>query len=95
MPPAVRTPDSCKLLAWVVNFDLYRWKQLERQRLQLLGMAFRLGGPSPNIGLNTFTGPWTASDRLNLERAWNIKEYGKLMFRVTGFNMFNHPNYYV
>ncbi len=52
-------------------------------------------GPSPNLGLNTFAGPWTQSIDVNLERAWKIKEYGKLMFRVTGFNMFNHPNYYV
>jgi len=52
-------------------------------------------GPSPNLGLNTFAGPWTESIDVNLERAWKIKEYGKLMFRVTGFNMFNHPNYYV
>ena len=53
------------------------------------------GGPSPNIGLNSFYGPWDGTIDLNLERAWNIKERGKLMFRVTGFNMLNSPNYYV
>jgi hypothetical protein len=52
-------------------------------------------GPSPNLGYNSFTGPWTGSLDINLERAFAIKEYGKLMFRVTGFNMLNDPNYYV
>jgi hypothetical protein len=52
-------------------------------------------GPSPNLGLNTFTGPWSESIDVNLERTWKIKEYGRLMFRVTAFNIFNHPNYYV
>jgi hypothetical protein len=53
------------------------------------------GGPSPNIGLNSFYGPWDGTIDLNLERAWNIKEFGKITFRVTGFNMLNSPNYYV
>lgn len=53
------------------------------------------GGPSPNVGLNSFYGPWDGSVDLNVERAWNIKEYGKLMFRITGFNMLNSPEYYV
>ena len=53
------------------------------------------GGPSPDIGLNGFTGPWSGSVDLNLERAFKIGEFGKLMFRATGFNMLNHPNYYV
>jgi hypothetical protein len=52
-------------------------------------------GPSPNLGLNTFTGPWSESIDVNLERAWKVKEFGKLLFRVTAFNLFNHPNYYV
>ena len=52
-------------------------------------------GPSPNLGLNTFTGPWSESIDVNLERAWTIREFGRVMFRVTAFNIFNHPNYYV
>jgi len=52
-------------------------------------------GPSPNLGLNTFEGPWSGAVDVNLERAWNLREHGKLMFRVTGFNLLNHPNYYV
>jgi len=53
------------------------------------------GGPAPDIGLNGFTGPWSGSIDLNLERGFKLGEFGKLMFRVTGFNMLNHPNYYV
>jgi hypothetical protein len=53
------------------------------------------GGPSPNIGLNSFYGPWLGAVDGNVERAWNIKEDGKLMFRVTAFNLLNNANYYV
>jgi hypothetical protein len=53
------------------------------------------GGPSPDIGLNGFEGPWSGSVDVNLQREWKIKEFGSLMFRATAFNLFNHPNYYV
>ena len=59
------------------------------------GQGIAGGGPSPDIGLNGFTGPWSGGIDFNLERAFNISEYGKLMFRVTAFNVLNHPNYYV
>ena len=52
-------------------------------------------GPTPDIGLNSFTGPWSGSVDLNVERGFKIGEFGKLLIRVTGFNMLNHPNYYV
>lgn len=52
-------------------------------------------GPSPNYGLNFFEGPWTEDVDLSLERSFNIKEHGKVTFRATAFNSFNHPNYYV
>jgi len=52
-------------------------------------------GPSPNVGLNSFEGPWSGAIDVNIERGFKISEYGKLMFRVTGFNLLNHPNYYV
>jgi hypothetical protein len=53
------------------------------------------GGPSPDIGLNGFTGPWSGSVDLTLQRSWKLQEAGSLMFRATGFNVMNHPNYYV
>ncbi len=53
------------------------------------------GGPVPTIGLNSFYGPWSGTIDLNLERSWPIKEYGKIMFRATAFNLLNSPNYYV
>ena len=53
------------------------------------------GGPSPDIGLNGFEGPWSGSVDVNLQREWKVKEFGSVMFRATAFNLLNHPNYYV
>jgi hypothetical protein len=53
------------------------------------------GGPSPDIGLNGFTGPWSGAVDMTLQRSWKLQESGSLMFRATAFNVLNHPNYYV
>ncbi|MEI9815114.1 MAG: hypothetical protein WDO18_21800 [Acidobacteriota bacterium] len=45
--------------------------------------------------MNSFTGPWAGGIDLTLERQFQIKDYGKFMFRVTGFNLLNHANYNV
>lgn len=52
-------------------------------------------GPSPNIGLHSYVGPWTENVDINIERGFQVSEFGKVMFRVTAFNAFNSPNYYV
>jgi hypothetical protein len=52
-------------------------------------------GPSPNFGLNSFEGPWSGGVDVSVERAFTLGEFGKLMFRAQGFNILNHPNYYV
>jgi hypothetical protein len=52
-------------------------------------------GPSPNIGLHSYVGPWTQDVDINLERGFRIGEFGKLMLRATAFNAFNSPNYLV
>jgi hypothetical protein len=31
----------------------------------------------------------------NLERSFKVGERGKMSFRITGYNLLNHPNYYV
>jgi hypothetical protein len=52
-------------------------------------------GPSPNIGLHSYVGPWTKTVDISVERAFKISEYGKLSLRATAFNTLNSPNYYV
>jgi hypothetical protein len=52
-------------------------------------------GPTPTVGLNSYEGPWSGGVDLSIERAFSIGEFGKLMFRAQGFNIMNHPNYYV
>lgn len=52
-------------------------------------------GPSPNIGLHSYVGPWTENVDINIERGFQLGEKGKVMFRVTAFNVFNSPNYYL
>jgi hypothetical protein len=52
-------------------------------------------GPSPNIGLHSYVGPWTNTVDISIERGFKIGEFGKLMLRATAFNSLNHPNYYV
>ncbi len=59
------------------------------------GGGISRAGPSPNFGLNSFTGPWSGSVDVNLERSFRVGETGKISFRVTGYNLLNHANYFV
>jgi hypothetical protein len=52
-------------------------------------------GPTPGIGLNSFYGPWLERIDVGLARSFEIREGKELEFQVQGFNLFNHPNYYV
>ncbi len=52
-------------------------------------------GPSPNIGLNSFYGPWLEMIDVGMARSFAITEGKKLTFGVQVFNLFNHANYYV
>ena len=52
-------------------------------------------GPSPNIGLNSFYGPWLDMIDLGLARSFTVKEGKQLTLEVQVFNLFNHANYYV
>jgi len=52
-------------------------------------------GPSPNVGLNSFYGPWTKEVDLALARRFSISDRLNLSFAVQAFNLFNSSNYYV
>ena len=52
-------------------------------------------GPTPGIGLNSFSGPWLERIDLGLARSFEIKEGKELQFQAEAFNLFNHANYYV
>jgi hypothetical protein len=52
-------------------------------------------GPTPGIGLNSFSGPWLERIDVGLARSFQIKEGKELQFQVEAFNLFNHANYYV
>jgi len=52
-------------------------------------------GPSPGVGLNSFSGPWLERIDLGVARSFSLREGKDLEFQVQAFNLFNHPNYYV
>ncbi len=52
-------------------------------------------GPSPNLGLNTFTGPWIDEVDAGLQRVFHLTERHTLAFKAQAFNLFNHANYFV
>jgi hypothetical protein len=52
-------------------------------------------GPTPDIGLNSFYGPWLERIDVGLARSFEVKEGKELKFQVQAFNLFNHANYYV
>jgi len=52
-------------------------------------------GPTPGIGLNSFSGPWLERIDLKLARSFSIKEGKQLQLQVEVFNLFNHANFYV
>ncbi len=52
-------------------------------------------GPTPGIGLNSFSGPWLQRIDVGLARSFEIREGKELEFQAQAFNLFNHPNYYV
>ena len=52
-------------------------------------------GPTPGIGLNSFSGPWIDKIDLALARSFSIKEGKELQLEVQAFNVLNHANYYV
>jgi Carboxypeptidase regulatory-like domain/TonB dependent receptor len=53
------------------------------------------GGPTPGIGLNSFSGPWLERVDLGLARSFSIREGKELQLQAQAFNLFNHANYYV
>jgi hypothetical protein len=52
-------------------------------------------GPSPNVGINSFYGPWTQKVDIGLARSFNIGERHSITFQAQVFNVANHANYYV
>ncbi len=52
-------------------------------------------GPSPNLGLNSFYGPWTEEVDLGLERKFHLTEKHVIGIKAQVFNLANHANYYV
>ena len=52
-------------------------------------------GPSPNIGLNTFSGPWIDEIDAGLQRIFHLTESQTLAFKAQAFNLFNHANYFI
>lgn len=57
------------------------------------GIAGR--GPSPDLGLSGFEGPWITEVDLGLERKFYITEHQSFTFKAQAFNLFNSANYYV
>jgi len=57
------------------------------------GLAGR--GPSPDIGLGAFDGPWITEVDLGLERKFQVTEHQALTFKAQAFNLFNSANYFV
>ena len=57
------------------------------------GIAGR--GPSPDIGLNAFTGPWITEVDFGLERRFHLTEHHILTFKAQVFNLLNSANYSV
>jgi hypothetical protein len=52
-------------------------------------------GPTPDIGLNSFYGPWLERVDVGLARSFAIGEGKALQFQAEAFNVANHANYYV
>jgi hypothetical protein len=52
-------------------------------------------GPTPGIGLNSFSGPWLERIDAGIARRFAIGESKELEFQVQAFNLLNHANYYV
>jgi len=52
-------------------------------------------GPSPDVGLNSFHGPWLERIDFGIGRSFSVGEGKNLEFQAQAFNLFNHPNYYV
>jgi hypothetical protein len=52
-------------------------------------------GPTPGIGLNSFSGPWLERIDLGLARSFDIREGKEIEFQAQAFNLFNHANFYV
>ncbi len=52
-------------------------------------------GPSPNVGLNSFTGPWIDEVDLGIARAFHLSERHTVTLKAQVFNLLNHPNFFV
>ncbi len=52
-------------------------------------------GPAPNLGLNSFYGPWTDEVDFGLERRFHLTEKHTIGIKAQVFNLANHANYYV
>ena len=52
-------------------------------------------GPSPNVGLDSFYGPWTQQIDLGISRRIPITERQSISLQAQVFNLLNHPNWYV
>ncbi len=53
------------------------------------------GGPTPGIGLNSFSGPWLERIDVGVARTVKISEGKAVQFQAQAYNLFNHANYYV
>lgn len=52
-------------------------------------------GPAPNLGLNSFYGPWIEEIDVGLERKFHLTEKHTIGIKAQVFNIANHANYYV
>jgi hypothetical protein len=52
-------------------------------------------GPSPNLNLDSFYGPWINEVDLGIARTLHLTERHNVTIKVQAFNLLNHPNYYV
>ncbi len=51
-------------------------------------------GPSPNEGINSYSGPWTEKVDLGLARTFTIRERHTITLQAQVFNVANHANFY-
>jgi hypothetical protein len=58
-------------------------------------LGINAAGPSPVVGLNSYTGPWTQQVDAGLARSFNLSENQSITFRAEVFNLTNHSNFYV
>ena len=59
------------------------------------GGGINASGPSPDVAINSFYGPWIDEIDVGLQRNFTVKERNTIELKAQVFNLANHANYYV